>query len=430
METTRNYWRTDLFGAQKQPPYWEPDFEAIYPFANWQHDVGLWAASTDVTETKQGPLLFTRLGGLARALAVTIPLQQLQHGAYIGGQLFSGVKLLLLGLGQSFAHFADEPCAKAMTEFLGFRRQQGETIDEAMSRWEMLHCNATEQSPCIMSVPGRTLLLLLALGVPKQVWGHCLSVTGGKFPQDQQQLADLVQKLTRELRVTESSSTHFGAERFLYTLEIGGGAHLSFSDDTSLYQDGRVVTPLFEFSEEGGAAATSSHGTWEQSDEWLSYDADGKSICKHCGSFIYRTKYVYPEDEQFDFSADFGSTDSDEDERYDPDPKAAAMTAGELRDAYVWARREFRRKIGRLQRKTCFPRYSKGFVRCFPRHERFGQGKGRSTPTFNLGTLTSGKDKCKKGSGKAYPTDEEKELAHRYSPNNEFAVFRMHKRLQ
>ena len=163
-----SYLRADPFVAQKSPPYWGPELEATYPFKYWERDVGLWAASTDVEESKQGPLLAARLGGMARALAHTMPIQQLQYGAAVGGQQLTGIELLLRGLGRRFAPFVGETSARAMIEFLGFRRSQGESIDEAISRWELLDLRATDQAQFNMSAPGSALLLLVALGVPKQ----------------------------------------------------------------------------------------------------------------------------------------------------------------------------------------------------------------------------------------------------------------------
>ena len=177
-----SYMRPDPFVSQKHPPYWGPEMEREYPYKCWERDVQLWQASTDGADEKQGPLLAARLGGMARALAHTIPINVLQYGNTINGVQYGGVQILLRGLARRFAPFAAETSARSMLEFLGFRRGTGESIDEAVSRWELLEIRAGGQANFQMAPPGASLLLLVALGAPRQTWWHYLAPFNGEFP--------------------------------------------------------------------------------------------------------------------------------------------------------------------------------------------------------------------------------------------------------
>jgi hypothetical protein len=80
-------------------------------------------------------------------------------------------------------------------------------------------------------------------------------------------------------------------------------------------------------------------------------------MCTHCGSYLY----VDDDDDHYDYPADGDSTDSGEDEHYEPDhTDAPNMTAQDLKDTYMWARREFRKKTGRFPRHHRFPRRGEG----------------------------------------------------------------------
>ena len=115
--------RPEMFSSSpKHPPYWGPELERDYPFRHWEKDVSIWAAGTDVDALRLGPLLAARLGGMARALAHTIPLDVLCNGQIINGTAMSGLYVLLRGLARRFAPFAAEASSRSMMEYLGFRR--------------------------------------------------------------------------------------------------------------------------------------------------------------------------------------------------------------------------------------------------------------------------------------------------------------------
>ena len=188
----------DLFTqSPKHPPYWGPELSERYPFRHWQRDVELWSAASDIPAERKGPLLAARLGGMARALAHTMPVALLQNGQHNPqeGRVVPGLEILLRGLAQRFAPFTAESSSKSMMEFLGFRRAHGESIDEAISRWELLQVRAEDLARFNISTQGATLLLFIALGMPKQTWWHHFAPFNGDFPQDRAQLTLLLDKL-------------------------------------------------------------------------------------------------------------------------------------------------------------------------------------------------------------------------------------------
>ena len=82
-------------------------------------------------------------------------------------------------------------------EYLGFRRGNAETIDEAISRWELLAVRAGEQAGFNIAPAGATLLLFVALGMPKYTWWHYLAPTSGDFPTAVEELTEITQKLRK-----------------------------------------------------------------------------------------------------------------------------------------------------------------------------------------------------------------------------------------
>ena len=198
----------DLFAASsKHPPYRGPERERTYPFRHWMKDVRLWALATDVSVERQGPLLASRLGGMARAIAHEMPENFMVYGGpFQGLGQLTGLKMLLRGLSRRFMPFNGEISARAMIEFLSFRRSTHETIDEALSRGELLKLRAAEQAGFDISPSGASLLMMLGLGVPRTAWWHYLSATGGDFPADEAAVAALQEKLRRELHFFNKES--------------------------------------------------------------------------------------------------------------------------------------------------------------------------------------------------------------------------------
>ena len=72
----------------KKPPGWDPAYNRTYSYDRWVKDVVHWANSTDVTEEKQGSLLYLQLGGLAREFVNDLPGNRVRdgHQIVVGGE--------------------------------------------------------------------------------------------------------------------------------------------------------------------------------------------------------------------------------------------------------------------------------------------------------------------------------------------------------
>ena len=381
--------RPDMFTSPKHPPHWGPELERVYPFRHWQKDVELWSAGTDVLEVRQGPLRAARLGGMARSIAHTLTMTTLQHGTWVQGVQMTGMQVLLRGLARRFAPFTAETASRSMMEYLGFRRGNAETIDEAISWWELLAVRAEEQAGFSIGPPGATLLLFVALGMPEYTWWHYLSPTNGDFPTTVEELTEITQKLCKERHIAEGSP-----ETTLFA---------DVADDAPQFEYQRSGPPMFAFTE--GQDEQDNSTWWAGSDattatpEYWVTDESGFPCRMHCGSWFYQEGEDADDDSYYPPDGD--STASDDDNSGAYEEPAAKPNLDELRATYLWARREYRRAAGKPQRHVRFPRRDKGKGRGNGEHRRkFDKGKGGDRPILNPGMVAGGKGRGFKGRGK------------------------------
>eukprot|EP00972_Heterocapsa_arctica_P109583 16132206-Heterocapsa_arctica.AAC.1 len=53
----------------KVPPAWDQRYENQYPFRKYLHDLGIWAVTTDLEDSRQAGAVALRLTGVAREVA-------------------------------------------------------------------------------------------------------------------------------------------------------------------------------------------------------------------------------------------------------------------------------------------------------------------------------------------------------------------------
>ena len=189
-----------LLGSNKVPPYWGPELADTYPFRVWLQDLQLWAQSTDLDDTKLGSAVAGRLGGVARSLAREMPIELIRDGQTMpNGTQLNGMECLGRALSRRFAPLGFETCLTSMTEYLQFRRGAGESIDQALTRWEILKARAHENGELQVSPPGRTLMLLAALGLPRSKWPLILIATNGQFPRTDIEINALAAKFASRM---------------------------------------------------------------------------------------------------------------------------------------------------------------------------------------------------------------------------------------
>ena len=189
--------------SMKVPPQWEPSMDRDYPFRLWQQDVMLWLAATDLDEHQTAAAIVLRLGGTARMLARELDLdvlingqvQDLQDGQ--GAIHRQGAVLLLYALSRRFNILNQEQQIASISEFLSFRRKHGETIDEVLTRWELVRLRAQNLGQAAVTEAGLSWLVLSFLQLPASQWPLLLAPTNGRLPSIQAEYSAFLEYLRR-----------------------------------------------------------------------------------------------------------------------------------------------------------------------------------------------------------------------------------------
>ncbi|CAJ1413968.1 unnamed protein product [Effrenium voratum] len=149
----------------KVPPAWSVERNHHYSFRSWVSDLVLWSSATEIDPRRQGPVAALQVQGSAKELVREITPQQLRDGDVdqLTGQHLTGLMLLVTVLARRFVDA--ENSTKAISEFLGFRRMPGETVDGVLVRYEVLRIRATQQGGFNMGHSGLSWLLLQALQI-------------------------------------------------------------------------------------------------------------------------------------------------------------------------------------------------------------------------------------------------------------------------
>ena len=229
----------------------------------------------------------------------------------------------------------------------------------------MLRKRALETGGFDVTAPGRSLLLLSALGIPRQQWPQMLIPTNGQFPQDDDEFEALFLKIRTECHMTERSSAHFTGFG-----DQGGPAAADPDGWPSSF-------PAF-----GGACVDAPDADWEA---YVGWDDEGWPACNHCGQYLYgSTEHDGGADPDMPYSDIDNSTISDDDEwcglteAEAQETFATELSLEELYNEYLFARRRFRFHAGRKPRRFRFPR-------------RKGRGKGKGKGSFHRRRPFAGK---------------------------------------
>ncbi|CAJ1411392.1 unnamed protein product [Effrenium voratum] len=151
----------------KVPPAWSVERNHHYSFRSWVSDLVLWSSATEIDPRRQGPVAALQVQGSAKELVREITPQLLRDGDVdqLTGQHLTGLMLLVTVLARRYAPLDAENSTKAISEFLGFRRMPGETVDGVLVRYEVLRIRATQQGGFNMGHSGLSWLLLQALQI-------------------------------------------------------------------------------------------------------------------------------------------------------------------------------------------------------------------------------------------------------------------------
>eukprot|EP00971_Amphidinium_carterae_P009267 182995-Amphidinium_carterae.1 len=352
----------------KVPPAWDPAWESSYSFRQWMRDILLWATATDVPVQSQAAAVCMRLGGAAKELTKEVDISTLQNGATVDMQdgnpprHLNGLAVLLRGLSKRFAPENGEQSVKALANVMAFSVASHESVDEVLSRFEVLMSRAADEANFVAQPQAKAWMLMSGLRLPPEEWMHLLHPLNGKLPTTDNEYTQLVQFIRRRGRVHQHGSIALAAQK----AKAGGRAatYMTWSPEEQ-----GVSSYLGTGSAEGNSSLSWLGGgskddpLWTR-DPWTSTNADAS---------------MWYEDDDVSSSA----TEEDMEQQ-----NLSAYLTGVpenmhgdvLWQEYVMARARWRQFTGKYSRAN----------RRFQRHDRKGKGKrkekgkGRGKGNYHL----------------------------------------------
>ena len=187
------------------PPRWGPERETSYSFKTYVTDLMLWSMLTDLAPHQQVAAIILRLEGAARELARTLTPQEITQGGMINGVMVDPVSYIVYGLHARFAQLGEESRLVAMTEMLSFARGPRESINEVLTRYEIVRQRARTEGQFVMSTEGCALQLLRACGVNTTQLMQLLQPFGTNLPRNEQELSAMANAMRRMGHILENS---------------------------------------------------------------------------------------------------------------------------------------------------------------------------------------------------------------------------------
>ena len=164
----------------------------------------MWCISNADPPHQQCAAIIRRLGGTARAYCRTMEAAELMNGGIYNGVQVDPVTLLFNRLGERFAQLHEETRLVALTNMLEFRRNNGERINELLTRFEITLIRAQAEANFQMNFEGLAYMLLKVVGVNDVQLQSILQPTGGQFPTQQPQFTAMMGALRRMGHILEN----------------------------------------------------------------------------------------------------------------------------------------------------------------------------------------------------------------------------------
>jgi hypothetical protein len=205
----------EMFGhcTTKVPPRWDPSFEADYDYQTWEKDVTLWIHTTELTPQQIGPAIVLNLGGEARALARELDQNIVVNGVVTGRDPQTGQQLrreghacLLEELRNRFGTLVQEQQIASISEFFHFRRKPNESIDEAITRFDITRGRARRDAGLTINEPGVAWIILNSLRVNSAMWPLLLAPFNGNLPSDANELRVFIAYIRQNCHLVEKQS--------------------------------------------------------------------------------------------------------------------------------------------------------------------------------------------------------------------------------
>ena len=324
----------------KTPPSWSYENSHQYSLRSWLSDVILWSNATDLEPDRHAPAVALVVTGAARDLIRELQPQQLREGVWEQGVHVSGLLLLCRTLARHYAPMETELQTRSMAELVGFSRLNGENMDAALTRFEVLKHRAIQRGGFAMNAATMSYILLNGLRLRPEQWDRMLLPLDGEMPVNDQQFQQLFERLRRVGRMNEGA--FMPPNRQGATGEVGAFYFPSFGEPAPPMAPGYQTYYGGPPSMNADAQAPmsppdvpmSSGVNMSASFAVMSEDEDQ---CPRCGMF-------YADDE---FSSgtetDDGETDNEVTTLYGNLSEDSAKLGNELYEAYLVAKRRWRR---------------------------------------------------------------------------------------
>jgi len=220
--------------TNKIPPSWSPANAKNYSFRMWLIDLQLWEVATDADPIRHGPMVALRLGGAARDMVREMDANTLANGRMQldnnGNQYQqSGLQYLLQLLTARFAPLPQEVQLEAITELFTWRRQQNDTYDETITRYELMLFRLQNIGNIQLQPPIKTWMLLSALHVPRERWATLLFPTLGLLPQTAQEYGQFLDYLRRQGHLFDGTTDRNVSHKTYFGDDTSGSQALDWS---------------------------------------------------------------------------------------------------------------------------------------------------------------------------------------------------------
>ena len=145
-------------------------------------DILLWTvANSDLEPHRQAALVLQQLRGGARELTRDLPVNVIMNGALLNGIQVDAVTYIMNLLAERYGQLGEELRLKVIKEFMDFDWKSHESIDELLTRFEIVRNRAMEMCNFNMSFEGISYMLLRSCRVTDQQFLMLTQPTNGRM---------------------------------------------------------------------------------------------------------------------------------------------------------------------------------------------------------------------------------------------------------
>eukprot|EP00971_Amphidinium_carterae_P083093 1643848-Amphidinium_carterae.1 len=267
----------------KTPPSWNPNNNR-YSFREWKSDLELWMLGTDLSEQKQCGAIALQLTGEARDIARGMDRAIMRDGVQqADGTRKSGAQCLIDLLEEKLGPQQQSKALDALEKFFSFKRRQRETIDELISRFDLVFQRASAEGGLNMSHTGLAYKLAEVCGLRDQELLIMLSPLNGALPHDAATQRAFVEHIRRHFQRTEkdrlwAGPVMDGEDEEWYETDDFTEWHLEDECDTGeLYEELYYLGDEEEWAEEDEESAFLSYLAARRTMRHYKGKAKGKS---------------------------------------------------------------------------------------------------------------------------------------------------------